>query len=325
MPKPAISIIMNCLNGERYLPAAFASVRAQTFTDYEIIFWDNCSKDASADIAHDFGSELRYFRSSEPLGLGAARNMAIAQAKGEYIAFLDCDDIWRPSKLAVQIELFEKNPALGLVCTDTEVCHGQNVLYRMFDRSQPKRGNAFKELMLNQWVSMSSAMLRKSALDDIAKKRANVEAVAPNAWFDANLEVCEEADVFYRIAHDWEMDFINEPLTVWRIHNNNSTFRNFGKFADETLKIIDRHRKLYPGYDEENAEIIEMLQKRAAFQKSVYLWQSGNGAKARKTLAPYRHMHRKYGMFWWVSYLPGSLFEPLSKIYFALPAWLKNI
>ena len=65
-------------------------------------------------------------------------------------------------------------------------------------------------------------------------------------WFDESLNVCEEADVFYRIAKTWELDHVDEPLTRWRVHGVNTTFRKFGQFADETLRILDKHRKLYP-------------------------------------------------------------------------------
>ena len=70
---PAVSIIMNCLNCAGDLPAALAGVRAQTFTDWEIVFWDNASTDLSPGIAQAFGPKLRYFRSGETVALGAAQ------------------------------------------------------------------------------------------------------------------------------------------------------------------------------------------------------------------------------------------------------------
>lgn len=312
---PKVSVIMNCLDCERYLPAALASARAQTFQDFEIIFWDNCSKDESADIAKEYGPSLRYFRSKETLPLGAARNLAIAQAKGQYIAFLDCDDLWRPTKLARQVELLDANPKVGLACTDTEISDGRNEIRRLFAQARPGRGNVFAELMQRQWISMSSAILRKTALDSISDS---------GKWFDEKLNVCEEADVFYRIAHDWECDYIDEPLTVWRVHGANTTFKKFGQFASETRAILAKHRALYPCYDADFTATVEFMERRADFQAAVALWSEGQAGEARKQIGPHVNKGLKYRLFWWASFLPGALFNPLAKIYFALPQWLRK-
>lgn len=308
---------MNCLDCERYLPAALDSLKSQSWQDFEIIFWDNGSKDDSAAIAQDFGPQLRYFHADETVPLGSARNLAIAQAKGEYIAFLDCDDIWRPLKLEKQIALLESNPALGLVCTDTVIANDRKQLYRLFTHAEPARGTVFSELMLRQWVSMSSAVLRMRALDSIADPETG-------KWFDESLNLCEEADVFYRIAHDWQCDYVDEPLTVWRVHGHNTTIHKFGRFADETCAILAKHRKLYQGYDSAYPEIVEALQTRADFQRAVSLWQKGEGRIARRIIRPHKHKNVKYRLFWWVSFLPGAMFETVAQMYFSLPAWLRG-
>lgn len=313
---PAVSIIMNCLNSAKDLPEALASVRAQTWHDYEIIFFDNASTDGSGDIAKAFGPELRYFRGAETVPLGAARNLAISHARGEFVAFLDCDDLWRPAKLQKQMELFLHNPRLGLVCTDTEIFDGKRVLSRVFAQAEPARGRVFRELLTRQWISMSSAVIRRAALAGLAGGTCS--------WFDEKLNVCEEADVFYRVAHDWELDYIDEPLTIWRVHGANTTFRKFGQFADETLYILDKHRALYPDYDKEHADIVKLLRERAAFQKAVSLWRDGKGREARAALAPYRKNSAKNKLFWLASHLPGAFFDLLARLYFALPGGIRN-
>lgn len=311
---------MNCLDCERYLPAALASVQAQTLQDIEIIFWDNASTDTSADIAQAFGPRLRYFRSERTVPLGEARNLAIAQAKGDYIAFLDCDDIWRPGKLEKQARLLDDDPDIGLVCTDTEITDGKNLYRRLFAQTRPERGNVFVPLMKRQWISMSSAMLRRSALEDVAAK-AQTQG---NKWFDESLNVCEEADLFYRIAHDWKCDYVDEPLTVWRVHGNNTTFQKFGQFADETLRILAKHRSLYPDYDQTYPLLVQTVERRAAFQKAIALWQAGEGRAARRLISPHVGSGLKYRLFWWASFLPRLFFAPLARLYFNMPAWVRN-
>ena len=93
MNAPAVSVIMNCLNSSRDLREAMNSLMAQTFTDFEVIFWDNCSTDESPAIAQSYGEKVRYFRGESIVPLGEGRNLALAQARGRYLAFLDCDDL----------------------------------------------------------------------------------------------------------------------------------------------------------------------------------------------------------------------------------------
>ena len=157
---------------------------------------------------------------------------------------------------------------------------------------------------------MSSAMLRAQTLHGL------------DHWFDESLSLCEEADLFYRIAHDWELDYVDAPLTRWRVHGANTTFTKFGLFARETLHILDKHRRMYPDYEEEHGELVELLTRRAAFQRSVALWRDGDGARARAAIAPYASM--KFRLFRAASYLPGGCFNVLSRLYFALPGWLRR-
>lgn len=309
---PAVSIVMNCLNCAGDLPEALASVRGQTFRDWEIIFWDNASTDAGPEIAGAFGPRLRLHRAEKTVPLGAARNLALRQARGRYIAFLDCDDLWLPEKLERQVALFETNPRLGLACTDTEIFSAGATLGRVFAQSPPARGRVFRELMQRQWVSMSSAMIRTQTLHGL------------DHWFDETLSLCEEADLFYRIAHDWELDHVDAPLTRWRVHAGNTTFRKFEKFAEETLAVLEKHRRIYPDYDREYADLAELLTRRAAFQQAVALWREGKGRAARRRIAPHTGSSMKFRLFALASYLPGACFDPLARLYFALPKMFRR-
>ena len=97
---PVVSVIMNCRNSAAYLREAINCVFNQTFSSWEIIFWDNGSTDGSPKIAQSFTDKrMRYFRADEPTPLGEARNLAIAKARGRYIAFLDCEDVYKRQNL----------------------------------------------------------------------------------------------------------------------------------------------------------------------------------------------------------------------------------
>lgn len=114
---PQISIIMPCHNGEKYISDAIQSVISQTFSDWELLVIDDNSSDNSINIIEDFckkDARIKLFRTEKSSGLPATpRNVGIKNAIGRFIAFLDCDDIWLPTKLEHQIPLFEtKNVAV---------------------------------------------------------------------------------------------------------------------------------------------------------------------------------------------------------------------
>ena len=103
--KPLVSVIVNCYNGEQFLKEAIDSIYAQTYNNWEIIFWDNASSDDSANIARSFDKKLKYYRAKKQTKLYNARNLALEKCLGSFVAFLDCDDVWIDQKLEMQIEL----------------------------------------------------------------------------------------------------------------------------------------------------------------------------------------------------------------------------
>jgi len=102
-----VSVIVNCYNGEKHLKEAIDSIYAQTFDDWEIIFFDNSSTDLSAQIAGNYDERLKYHLNDKTIPLGHARKKALDMASGDWIAFLDTDDIWEKVNLETQMTLLE--------------------------------------------------------------------------------------------------------------------------------------------------------------------------------------------------------------------------
>ena len=124
--KPLVSVIINCFNGEKYLREALLSVSKQTYTNLEVIFWDNQSSDNSKKIFSEFKDKrFRYYISDEHTSLYKARNKAIQKSKGEYLAFLDTDDWWTEDKLERQISSFKDNK-VGLVYSNCYLFYENN-------------------------------------------------------------------------------------------------------------------------------------------------------------------------------------------------------
>ena len=112
---PFISVIMNCHNGEKFLKKSIQSVLRQSYYNWELIFWDNCSSDNSASIIKSFNdNRIRYFKSKRFTNLYDARNQAIKKSKGEFICFLDTDDWWIKEKLKIQTNFIKKNKSKNI-------------------------------------------------------------------------------------------------------------------------------------------------------------------------------------------------------------------
>ncbi len=315
MHSPTVSIIMNCYNNASTLTEAFQSLATQTFEDWEVIFWDNNSHDDSLHIAKSFAKKLSQnldmkkmhcYGSDTHMPLGQARNAAIARAKGKYLAFLDCDDIWLATKLEKQVQLMQSNANIALVCTNAENFYANKVLNDVFSSAKPERGNVFAKLMQRQWITMSSAMLRSEHL---------VALRGQGSYFDEKLNICEEAELFYALAHEFELDYIDEVLTRRRIHNKNATFMQWESLAKETEYILQKQYELYPHFSKDYPQLIHVLNCRIIFQKAVDYWCKGQGQMARKILQNQSKISLKHKLFYVVSYLPPVVFPYIMRMY----------
>lgn len=113
---PKVSVLMNCLNGEKYVKQAIDSVYAQTHSDWEIIFIDNASTDNTEHIAKSYDNRLKYYRNEQTLPLYHARNIGLQHVTGDFLAFLDVDDTWVPDKLTQQLTVMQTFPHVYLTC-----------------------------------------------------------------------------------------------------------------------------------------------------------------------------------------------------------------
>ena len=116
--RPGLSVIIPTYNRAALAPEAVASVLAQTWRDFEVLVVDDASTDGTAAALAAFGSRIRLLRHAFRLGVAAARNLGICAARGQWLAFLDSDDLWRPEKLARQMAYLTAHPKLVLCQTE---------------------------------------------------------------------------------------------------------------------------------------------------------------------------------------------------------------
>jgi glycosyltransferase involved in cell wall biosynthesis len=168
---PKFSIIINAYNGGKYLPEALESVFAQTCTDWELIIWDNQSTDNTAAICKDLDDDrVKYFYAPEHTTVGPARNLVVHFAKGDWLAFLDHDDIWPADKLALQSAAIDRDTSgkLGIVYGWTLQFYESGKV-EPFDRWHRRdalpQGDVFRKLIaMPSFISYSSVALRRSVI-----------------------------------------------------------------------------------------------------------------------------------------------------------------
>ncbi len=297
--QPLVSVIMNCLNCAKYLKEAIDSVYAQTYTNWEIIFWDNASTDRSAEIARSYDSRLRYFRGEQTVDLGAARNLALEQARGEFIAFLDCDDLWMPQKLEKQLPLFD-DPEVGLVFSDSIIFNDLGESRLFYGRNLNfHTGYCFPQLLTDYFLDLETVVLRRAALD------------GEEMWFDPSFNLIEEGDLFTRIGYKWKLAMVNEPLAKWRVHAASWTWTKGYLTADEKTAMLERYKKTIPGFAERFAKEIHLLERQNAVTRAKYLWKFGNSPAARRCLSPYIFADRKASSLYFLSFFPERKLSPI--------------
>jgi glycosyltransferase involved in cell wall biosynthesis len=225
---PLVSVIMNCLNCEKFVQEAIDSVFAQTYSRWEIIFWDNASTDDSGEIARSYDSRLSYFREKETVPLGQARNHAVQQAQGDYVALLDCDDVWLPHKLAVQVQVAEANPDIGLVFSDCFFIDSEGrTIGRFFSKYRPPQdGMVLLRLLTGRnFIACPTALMRTAAVRKVG-------------GFDPAFTYSEEYDLFLKLALEYQMAHTTEPLAKYRLHAANITGTGSPGTTRETIQIL---------------------------------------------------------------------------------------
>ncbi|MGA1870968.1 MAG: glycosyltransferase family 2 protein [bacterium] len=273
---PLVSVIMNCLNGAHYVSHALDTVFSQTYPHWEIIFWDNGSTDESSIIAKRYGEKVRCFKSDVTTTLGEARNNALAKCQGEYVAFLDVDDLWLPEKLEQQVSLFEQNPKLGLVFSDSLLFNEKGDQYRLFELFVPKRGIVFGELLKNNFMQTVTIMYRKDAL-------ASLPYV-----FDNRFTMAMDYDLSLRVAYFYEIDYVDRPLCKWRMHPGSESNRKRFLMPKENQIVIEKLRRELPDIETRYKDEVHLFLKAFVHRQLAFeQWDEGNRARARAYLSPY--------------------------------------
>jgi len=254
-----ISVVIPVHNGAGFVADAVRSVLAQRFPDREVVVVDDGSTDATPEVLREFGERIRTVRQPNR-GVSAARNRGVVEARGDWVAFLDADDVWHPDKLQVQADVVGETPEVGLVFTEFDLADARleitdrHALRRVypafrtygltFDRIFPDvrvrggasvddacriyRGDAMEALFLGNMINTSSVLVRRALFTDAGA-------------FDEALRTQEDYDLWLRIAERAPLAFVERSLVVTRRRPGQLTAReNVLEIAEVSLDVVER-------------------------------------------------------------------------------------
>jgi glycosyltransferase involved in cell wall biosynthesis len=236
-----ISVIINCYNGGKYLPETIQSVIAQTYDNWEIIFWDNQSTDNSAKIVRNYNDRrIKSYRAPKHTTLGKARNQAIEKANGEWCAFLDSDDLWLPDKLQKQLDIIHNdNSELGLVygqmlvqCEDSETKFGWSRRMLWYTKKTMMKtlpeGQIFNQLLQINFIPLLTAIFKR----DLYAKIGGISE---------HMEIAEDYDLFLKLAYVTKVRAVQEVVALYRVHDKNISNNKQDQDFLETMEIVSRY------------------------------------------------------------------------------------
>ena len=226
---PLVSVVVNCYNGEKYLKEALDSIYAQTYKNWEIIFWDNASTDRTAEIAKSYDKKLKYYRSAKTTILGEARVQATKRAKGKYLAFLDSDDLWLPNKLKKQVSMFSGGlDEVGFVYGRTKISFSENSQSGFIIREGEMlpEGDIFEKMANEDFVVFSSVMVDRDKFFKCG-------------GFPAHFLNSTDFYILMRLAKNYKCLAEQELCSVYRLHNTNLSRKQRVVSWKESIAVLD--------------------------------------------------------------------------------------
>lgn len=257
--KPEVSVIIPAYNSEKYLAETIRSVLDQTYGDYEAIVVDDGSSDGTLEVARSFEPRVKALTKSNG-GPASARNLAIRNSVGAYIAFLDSDDLWTPDKLERQVSLLEKNPAVGLTYSEAWMFTEDNGEREAGDRIGFTLNPSFRSLLFGDYIPNSTVMIRRACVDKVGLLNESRELIG-----------VEDYEYWMRVGRHFTMVGIPRPLAYYRIREGNlmGDGSDINKGLNLSIAAIHEIERLYPKlwqeYQVDREMLLAKLHVRAGF------------------------------------------------------------
>jgi len=231
--QPLVSVVMPTYNQGNFIRESISSVLGQDYKDIELIIIDNYSCDNTETVVRSFDDgRIRYFRLRNNGVIAVSRNVGIEKAKGAYIAFIDSDDMWYPSKISAQMEFLEMYPEIALVACDLDIYQENVFINRTLLHGMKKevRGSIFDKIIFKNAVSCSSVLVRSEVFKNIGVFDEDPRLVSIEDW-----------DLWLRITHSYPACIIPEVLGRYTLHRDNISKKS--SMLNKMTYVIDKSAK----------------------------------------------------------------------------------
>ena len=257
-----ISVIVPVFNGELTIQETINSILNQTFENIEVIISNDGSTDSTLEIVSNISDSRIKILSYPNAGVSASRNRGISQAKGEYISFMDADDLWTPDKLELQWQALQDNPQAAVAYSWTDYIDESSKFLKSGRRIKVN-GDAFSKLLVTNFLENgSNPLISKKALEKVG-------------GFDELLPVAEDKDMWLRLAANYEFVCVEKPQILYR-SSMNSLSSNLKNMEATSLKVIERAFSYPKAYQ------FQHLKKQTISEFYKYLTFKAIEAKPRK-------------------------------------------
>lgn len=220
-----VSIIIPAYNKARLTVKTVESALNQSYSNVEVIVVDDGSTDDTRACLSQFGNKINYIF-KENGGCCSARNFGFKNAKGEYVGFLDCDDLYAEDKVERCVDYLRTYPEFGLVHTAAYFIDGTSKTVGFYShRKSNLEGRIFKRLLFGNYICNSTPIIRRECLEQVG-------------GFDESIFVPADWDMWLRIAQKYQIGYIQEPLTKYRV-SGNYTLQNLDQAKEDELQVLE--------------------------------------------------------------------------------------
>lgn len=240
--KPLVSAIIATYNMAEYLPSAVQSALAQTYKNIEVIIVDDGSTDNTQEVAKKLLSDIRVkYIVQENKGQASAKNRGVYESKGEYIAFLDADDMWVSEKLDLQIPIFSRSKSVGVVYAKLKYIDekGQELLTILGDY-MVFRGKVSNQLFISNFVGFGTAVVKRECFERLG-------------GFKEHIRMGIDYDLWLRFSTQYEFDYVDRPLLCYRVWSGQMSNNCRGRYLSG-IEIMNNFLKEFPGVINEETE-----------------------------------------------------------------------
>ena len=300
-----VDVIVPCYNVEHYVRRALDSVLAQTHQDFSMYVVNDGCTDNTMQVLETYTPRCVSI-SQAHAGPAAARNRAIRESVSPFIAFIDADDEWLPEKLERQISLLRQNESLGMVCSHCLIsASGVDENRRILVDTVPHTGRLFQHLVRNCFVFTPTVVVRRRCLEEIG-------------LFNEALPVCEDFNLWLRIAARWEIAIIPEVLAIVKKRPDSLSVTTS---PDEQLRSgvasLEHVRSSCSGLSPAEQNALRLALAERIYFYGSHLLSAGEKTASRKYLVSalgLQFTHWRAFIKLALSFLPGKICDSLARL-----------